>query len=175
MGMIDALDSIPVGEIVAKHVDSAALNRRLLDLINRLATQLNEEASAQFINDTKAIELQVNGESSSVTGSLTVPEAYLLEYLADHDIPVAGGDGGTAHNVDGSVYHSRVNPNFWGTELPELALPVFDVKEEAENLAPILLRDEIENNAMPASTGEIGEQAAPIMSELVASCIQRSE
>ena len=156
------MSNLHAGEIVAPKIDVSIINQGIQDRAGALSGEMNPEAAAQFLKDMSALVCTVEGEGSLVKFSVQPSESYIIEYLKNHDIPVAGGDNGTAHNVDGSTYTSSVPQKFWGTELPWLELPHLDGEEEAvhivELLAPDATRIGISN-----SSAEISEAAKPLV------------
>lgn len=161
MGMSNInLDNVPIGEIIAAHIDTNKLNEMISARISVLAEQLNEEASQQLVQDGSKIHTVVEGEMQNVGAHNELKESYLISYLQSHSVPVAGGDAGTVHNVDGSTYHSRVPMKFWGNELSSLMLPIIDVFEEADNYLNIIFPDAVEE-AKPKAMPEITEAVKP--------------
>lgn len=159
--------NIATGEVVAKYVNTDEINRSIQERIAVLSGELNPEAAAQLVADGNKLETVVEGHGNSVSGKNVLKESYLIEYLKQHDIPVSGGDGGTAHNVDGSPYSSKVPIQLQGNELESLMLPIIDVKTEADNYLNIVFKDKVEEAATNAA-GEIKELITPTVKEMVA-------
>lgn len=160
------MSNIPLGDIVAPNVDVGPINRAIKDRAEGLASQMNPEAAEQFVSDMSSLECSVEGAGYELSFSLHPSQSYLLEYLKSHGVPVAGGDGGTAHNVDGSTYQSLVNPKLWGTELPWLELPVLDGEDEAKHIVEIMGSD-AGQDAVNRSGSEIIQAVKPeVMNEV---------
>ena len=150
------MDMSNIADIVITHVDVEPINLAIKNRAEALAGQMNQEASEQFLSEMNEIICSVSANNGSLSFSIEPSESYLLNYLKNHGTPVAGGDGGTAHNVDGSTYESRVPVKFWGTELPELELPTLDGEDEAYHIVEIMSPDAAQN-AVSDSKDEIAE------------------
>jgi hypothetical protein len=156
------MSNIHTGEIVASKIDVSIINQGIKNRADALSGEMNPEAAAQFLKDMSARVCTVEGEGSSVKFAVQPSESYMIEYLKNHDIPVAGGDNGTAHNTDGSTYTSSVPQKFWGTELPWLELPHLDGEEEAIHIVELLAPDAT-RNGISSSSAEIGKAAKTLV------------
>lgn len=137
---------IDLATIVISHMDVSPINRAIQQRAEALASQLRPEAAEQFLSDFKSYSCNAALEGDEIAFTPEVSESYLIEYLKDHGTPVAGGDNGTAHNVDGSTYESRVPEKFWGTPLPWLELPTIDGKEEVSHVIQLMAGDAIRDS-----------------------------
>lgn len=146
-----------VADIVLTYVDISIINNAIKQRASALGEQMNPEAAEQFMSDMNQIECSVLSDGSSLSFIAEPSESYLLKYLQAHGTPVAGGDDGTAHNVDGSTYNSRVPKRLWGTPLPELELPVLDGNDEAHHIVELMAPDAA-RQAVSKSKAEIAEQ-----------------
>lgn len=173
MDMSDIGKHVPLGEIIVKYIDKEKINNRLSERIQALSYQLNDKASAQLQEDAGKVEADIQGEGKQILAKIALKQSYLIQYLKNHDVPVAGGDNGTAHNVDGSTYQSSVDPKFWGNELESLMLPIMDVIEEEENLLNITFKEDVEE-AQSAASEEICEALKPDVAAAVAEHIQHT-
>lgn len=151
------MDMSNVADIVISYVDVDIINNAIKQRALALGEQMNPEAADQFISDMNEIVCSVKSNGSSLTFSAEPSESYLINYLKSHGTPVAGGDDGTAHNVDGSTYQSRVPERLWGTPLPEFELPVLDGNDEAQHMVELLAPDAA-RNAVESSKDEIAHQ-----------------
>ena len=141
------MNNINIAEIIIGDIDLEPINLAIKARAQALASQLPQEAADQLIGDMEAFECAVTSEDNSVSFKLNVKESYLIEYLKSHGTPVAGGDNGEAHNVDGSVYQSRVDPSLWGTPLPWLELPHLEIaKEELEPILKIMAPEAVKSS-----------------------------
>ena len=169
MAMID-VNSIPFGDIIVRNIDMSIINQNIANRAVALASQMNPEAASQFEEDMKSYECTAKSEGNSISFDLDLSQSYLLKYLANHGTPVTGGDDGIAHNVDGSTYHSNVNPRNWGIELPMLELPVVDGKDEALKILELFSKDAMQN-AIRKSTSDIYDYMNPILTEAILNTI----
>lgn len=149
---------IDLATIVMSHIDVSPINRAIQQRAEVLASQLNPEAAEQFASDCKSYSCNVAMDGDNIAFTPEVSESYLIEYLRSHGTPVAGGDNGTAHNVDGSTYESNVPEKFWGTPLPWLELPTIDGKEEVMHIIQLMAKDAVQDS-VSRSNKEIKEAA----------------
>ena len=154
------MSKYPIGEIVASHMDTSPIDQALKGRAEALASQLNSKAGAQLVSDMGNLEFKVTGEGQSVSGKIDISDSYIIEYLKNHSTPVAGGDSGTVHDPSGATYHSNVDPNLWGTELPWYEMPIMDVRQEAEHVVELMFPDAVQD-AVSRSTSDIGELIKP--------------
>ena len=146
------MSNIHVAEIIINDLDLEPINLAIKARAQALASQLSPEAADQLISDMDAFECTISADGNSVSFGLDIKESYLVEYLKNHETPVAGGDNGIAHNVDGTTYKSRVDPNLWGTELSWLKLPLLDVEEEAGQILKIMAPDAVKASINSSSS-----------------------
>lgn len=156
--------NIPTGVIAAANADPEIINRAIKNRAETLAAEMNPEAAAQFISDMGELQCSVKGEGQALSFTLTPSQSYLLNYLKSHGTPVAGGDGGTVHDVDGSTYPSKVPPQLWGTELPWLKLPTVQGEDEAMHILEIMAPD-CANDAVQKSSDQIAEYIKPLVQQ----------
>lgn len=139
-----------IASIVIPYINTEPILSALKSRAEALAGQMNPEAGSQFASDMQSIDCNVQDQGENISFAPQISESYIVNYLASHDTPVAGGDNGTAHNVDGSTYQSNVPKKFWGTPLPFLELPIIDALNEAIQivrlLAPDAVKDAISNS-----------------------------
>lgn len=155
-----AMSNIPLGDIVAPNVDTLPILTAIQTRGSALASQLPADAAAQLQSDVGAYEISVVGQGKSVTFQTRMNESYLVGYLSSHGTPVSGGDGGSAHNVDGSTYTSSVPSQLQGTPLPWYELPIIEVESELNHVVELFASDAVEN-AAARSTEAITEAVKP--------------
>lgn len=160
------MSNLPAGEIVISHIDVKPINEAIEHRAETLASQLPSDAAEQFINDMKAYECTVLANGSQISFKPNISESYLINYLKNHSTPVTGGDGGIAHNVDGSTYQSDVPQQLWGQPLPWLELPTLQGEDEVYHIIEVMAKDAVEN-AIANSTHEISEAVKPIVSQQI--------
>ena len=148
-----------LADIIINHVDLSIINNAIKQRAEALGSQMNEEAASQFVSDMSQFEASVESSGSSLVFKSKLSDSYLLNYLKNHGTPVAGGDNGEAHNVDGSTYESRVPKALQGTPIPWYELPHLDGEEEVQHLVEIMAPDAAED-AANNSADEIKEQIA---------------
>ena len=154
-----------LADIIVGRVDLSPINNAIKQRAEALGSQMREEAAEQFVSDMSQFESSVESSGSSLIFKSKISDSYLINYLKDHGTPVAGGDNGTAHNVDGSTYESRVPKALQGTPLPWYELPHFDCEEEVQHLVEIMAPDATQD-AINNSESEIREQVAiPLLKE----------
>jgi len=158
--------NIPLGSIVAPNVDIGPIKTALETRGAALGSQLPSDAAAQLQSDVNAYEVVVDGSGDSVSFKTQMNESYLVGYLASHGTPISGGDGGTAHNLDGSTYTSRVPHQLQGTPLPWYELPIVEVESELNHVVELMAHDAVEN-AMSKSSSAIAEAVKPEVIEMV--------
>ena len=107
-----------------------------------------------------AYQCFVSSDGSNVSFKTKIESSYLIEYLKSHGTPVSGGEDGTAHNLDGTTYESKVDPDLWGTPLPWYELPTLQGEDEVKHLIEIMAPDAV-NAAAKLSTHEIAEAVSP--------------
>lgn len=134
-----------ISDIIVKYIDLEPINLAIKQRAKALASQLDEEAANQFISDMSSFKSSVECKGSSVSINVSPSESYLLNYLQNHSTPVSGGDGGQAHNIDGSTYESNVPKQLQGTPLPWYELPVIDGEDEIQHLIEIMAPDAVQN------------------------------
>jgi len=173
MGMSDVFANIPIGEYVAEEVDLSPMQSMILVRIAALAPLLgnnNPKGVAELTKELALLLWKVEGEGQSVKFILTEKKNIpFIEDIVDGTTAIAGGDGGIAHNPDGSTYRSEVDPKFWGNKLDSLSLDAINVKEDIQNLGKIYASDAIGSalrsksvsskvisDAAPGITNEIG-------------------
>lgn len=167
MDMSNLADGLPIGEIVAKHINLSKLKDETHRRMQTLANELPSDAAAQMLEDVGAIDIDIKGQGNSIGANFSVSESYLIKYLSSHSTPVIGGDSGTVHELDGSTRSSIAPKQFYGTPVPWLELPNFDCKEEMTNFLNVLLPMYAEE-AAAESGEEIKELLAPRVKEVVA-------
>ena len=141
------MNNINIADIIINDIDLEPINLAIKARAQALASQLPPEAADQLVSDMDAFECAVTSEGNSVSFKLNVKESYLIEYLKNHGTPVAGGDGGTVHNLDGSTDTSNVTQNLWGTPLPWLELPHLEiVKSEIEPILKIMAPEAVKSS-----------------------------
>ena len=141
------MNNARLAEIIAANINSYPIEQAVDDRTSALCEQMGDEAAAQFKEDMSAININIKAVGDVIEFSSNIDNTYLINYLKNHSVPVAGGDGGIAHDVDGSIYHSIVNPKFWGNELESLNLPIFDAQKEVDNILSIMSQDATEDGA----------------------------
>ena len=158
--------NIPTAELTVSNIDLEPINQAILIRAQNLAEQMSAEAGEQFIKDMSSLECSVSADGTMLSYSVSPSQSYLIEYLKSHGTPVSGGDNGTAHNVDGSTYTSKVPKRLQGTELPRFELPALDGEDEAKQLLKIMAPDAT-NDGIRKSKSAIGQAAAPYVKKEV--------
>ena len=74
--------------------------------------------------------------------------------------PLTGGNGGIAHNPDGSTYSSKVPEALQGNPIPQFAKQGIDIESEMKMMAKDLFID-IVNEIISSSSDEIAEAVKP--------------
>jgi len=157
----------PFGEIIAPNVDTGPINNGIYQRAIALSEQLNPDAAAEFLSEMSAFQCTVKGEGKSIHFSLEANGGYLLGVLHNPPVPLAGGDGGTAHNADGSTYQSAVDPKFYGNPLESLQLPRIEGEQEANHIVELFAGDAA-NDAASKSDDAISNAIEPQLQEMVA-------
>lgn len=160
------MSNLPAGEIVVSHVDVKPINDAIKHRAETLASQLPSGPAEQLISDMEAYECTASANGSQISFKPNITESYLINYLKNHSTPVTGGNGGTAHNVDGSTYQSKVPRQLWGQPLPWLELPILQGEDEVYHIIELMAKDAVEN-AIANSTKDISEAVKPIVSQQI--------
>ena len=137
--------TINIANIIAENVNLEIINQAIKQRAQALASQLEDQAADQFISDMSSFESSIECDGTGLVFKIRPSETYLLSYLQSHSTPVSGGDGGQAHNVDGSTYESNVPDRLQGTPLPWYELPSIDGEEEVQQLIKIMAPDAAKN------------------------------
>lgn len=152
------MDINNLGDIVVNHVDLTIINNAIKQRAEALGGQLNADAAAQFISDMSQIECSVESNGTGLVFNTKLSDSYLLNYLKNHTTPVSGGEGGEAHNVDGSTYESGVPYQLQGTPLPWYELPTVEGQDEANKVVEIMASDASRaavNSSLPEIESEV--------------------
>ena len=105
---------------------------------------MNDKESAELMNIADTISIEIFSEGKSVGININYGHSKYLDVIQNGmPAPLTGGDGGVAHNPDGSTYNSQVNPNFWGQPIESFAKQGEDVMGEISTMIKDLFRNEL--------------------------------
>lgn len=118
---------------------------------------MNDKESAELMNIADGITIEIFQEGNSVGMNINYGQSPYLDIIQNGmPAPLTGGDGGTAHNPDGSTYQSNVPVILQGQPIESFAKQGEDVMGEIGTMISDLFRQEI-IACVDESHAELGE------------------
>lgn len=136
-----------------------------------LSTEFNdnekEAAEIEKIADRVRCTIELDGSAFLLHINFEERSGNYFEIMTEGmPAPLTGGEGGIAHNPDGTAYHSAVPPQFWGQPLEGFAETGVDIVGEIKMMLTDLFKNHIQE-AVRNNKQEIAEIAkASILQDL---------
>lgn len=156
----DVLDASKFSAIVYEKVSKSKqffdnfIKSRLIQ--NTMQFQTNEkeiDALNKIVNNTHC-EIKDTGAGASMSISFDEKDKWFSILTNGMDAPLTGGQGGIAHNPDGSTYTSKVPGPLQGNPIPEFAREGVSLVDEINMMVKSLFKAEVQD-AINASKNEL--------------------
>lgn len=170
--MNGSFDQSKINDIIFSHTKDFKpmfdnfIKSRLIQ--NTMLFQTNEkeiDALNEIISKTNC-DISLSNEGISLSLNFDEKENWWKIINEGMSAPLTGGNGGVAHNPDGTTYISKVPEALQGKPIPQFAKHGIDIESEIETMIKDLFTN-IVNEIISSNSEEIAEAVKPyIVQEL---------